>query len=87
MRVIFRVVKPRIETLAPPLAGFPGENLFEPNAGAAGGTSATNPFEYVLRCCGPKCACARVSLGKGESDVRSIEETFRRNPVGREPTR
>jgi hypothetical protein len=27
-------------------------------------------------------ACARSSLGKGESDVRSIEETFRRSPVG-----
>ena len=31
---------------------------------------------------GPERACARVSLGKGESDVRRIEETFRRNPVG-----
>jgi len=27
-------------------------------------------------------ACARGSLGKEESDVGSIEETFRRNPVG-----
>ena len=35
----------------------------------------------------PERVCVRVSLGKGESDVRSIEETFRRNPVGREPTR
>ena len=31
---------------------------------------------------GLKRACARESLGKEESDVRSIEETFRRNPVG-----
>ena len=30
----------------------------------------------------PERACARLSLGKGESDVRSIEETFRRSPVG-----
>src|SRR5215510_10733032 len=28
------------------------------------------------------CACARVSLGKEEGDVGSIEETFRRSPVG-----
>ena len=34
------------------------------------------------RCDRPKGACARLSLGKGESDVRSIEETFRRSPVG-----
>jgi hypothetical protein len=27
-------------------------------------------------------ACARESLGKEESDVGCIEETFRRNPVG-----
>ena len=31
---------------------------------------------------GPERACARGSLGKEESDVGSIEETFRRNPVG-----
>src|SRR3954470_23287951 len=31
---------------------------------------------------GPKRACARASLGKEESDVGCIEETFRRNPVG-----
>src|SRR4051812_9777970 len=31
---------------------------------------------------GPKHACARGSLGKEERDVGSIEETFRRNPVG-----
>jgi hypothetical protein len=31
---------------------------------------------------GPTRECARVSLGKEESDVGSIEETFRRNPVG-----
>ena len=27
------------------LAGFPGEHLLEPNAGAVGRTSAANPFE------------------------------------------
>ena len=37
-------------------SGFPGENLLEPNAGAVGRTSASNPFEYVLRCCGPQRA-------------------------------
>ena len=42
-------------------SGFPGENLFEPNAGAVGRTSAANPFEYVLRCCGPERA-AEFSL-------------------------
>src|SRR5215813_14215010 len=36
----------------------------------------------IGRSIGPKRACARESLGKGESDVRSIEETFPRNPVG-----
>jgi len=41
----------------------------------------------LRRCVRPKRACARESLGKEESDVRSIEETFRRNPVGPEPTR
>jgi hypothetical protein len=30
----------------------------------------------------PSRVCARESLGKEESDVGSIEETFRRNPVG-----
>ena len=35
------------------------------------------------RCFGPLRACARVSLGKEESDVGSIEETLRRDPVGR----
>ena len=35
-----------------PSIGFPVENLFEPDAGAVGRTSAANPFEYVLRCCG-----------------------------------
>jgi hypothetical protein len=34
------------------------------------------------RSCGPEHACARESLGKEESDVGSIEETFRRIPVG-----
>ena len=29
-------------------SGFPVENLFEPNAGAVGRTSAANPFKYVL---------------------------------------
>ena len=37
-------------------SAFPGENLFEPDAGSEGRTSAANPFEYVLRCCGPQRA-------------------------------
>src|SRR5262249_56921024 len=35
-----------------------------------------------LRGVGGARACARGSLGKEESDVGSIEETFRRSPVG-----
>ena len=37
-------------------SGFPVENLFEPDAGAVRRTSSANPFEYVLRCCGPQRA-------------------------------
>ena len=43
-----------VRSFAPDSNGFSGENLFEPNAGAVGRTSAANPFEYVLRCCGPQ---------------------------------
>ena len=47
--ILTRVARP----FGAPSIGFPGENLFEPNAGAAGRTSAANLFEYVLRGCGP----------------------------------
>ena len=72
------MVDPRPDVLTPGArafvahsTGFPGENLFEPNAGAAGRTSAANPFEYVLRCCGLRAllssACARRSRGPKEN--------------------
>ena len=50
--MLTRVARP----FGAPSSGFPGENLFEPNAEAAGRTSASNPFKYVLRCCGPQRA-------------------------------
>ena len=55
--MLTRVARP----FGAPSIGFPGENLFEPNAGAVGRTSAPDPFEYVLRCCGPERA-AEFSL-------------------------
>ena len=50
--MLTRVARP----FGAPSSGFPGEILFELNAGAAGRTSAANLFEYVLRGCGPERA-------------------------------
>jgi hypothetical protein len=38
-------IKSRLEMLAPQSFGFPGEKLFEPNAGVVGRTSTVIPFE------------------------------------------
>src|SRR6516225_2557500 len=50
------VLTPVTRSFAARATAFPGENLFELNAGAAGRTSAANLFEYVLRGCGPQRA-------------------------------
>ena len=57
--VLTRVARP----FGAPSIGFSGENLFEPNVGAAGRTPATNPFEYVLRCCAPERALSVPNEG------------------------
>jgi hypothetical protein len=62
-----------------PLAIGPSESLA---LRASVGSAAADFLVRFLRGGGPRRACARVSLGKGESDVRIIEETFRWNPVG-----
>jgi hypothetical protein len=59
-------------------SGFPVENLFEPDAGAVGRTSAANPFEYVLRCCGPQRASDLVLHAEVERTAAAW-----RNFVGR----
>ena len=50
------MLTPVPRALGPASTGFPGENLFAPNDGAAGRTSAAIPFAYVLRCCAPQRA-------------------------------
>ena len=61
-------------------SGFPVENLFEPDAGAVRRTSSANPFEYVLRCCGPKRAGGLVQ--RAEVERTAAEKASTRDHLG-----
>jgi hypothetical protein len=80
--MLTRVARP----FGAPAIGFPGENLFEPNAGAVGRISAAYPFKYVLRCCGLSAlatsSCARRSRGPLQIGGTSLDAAVVRTEAG-----